>query len=586
MSERRIDSASLHTDAPCAAAAAGRGDRGAVLAVLRLFFVRRGRLLAGGAALATLTVLAGMALMGLSGWFITATAIAGLATGTALAFDVFTPGAGIRLLALVRTAARYGERVVTHDAALAVVAALRPRLFAGWARPDAARELLARPARLLFRLTADADALDGLYLRVLVPACAAGATIAVMGIALGVVSLPLGLGIAAWMLAANAAVIARTVRRSRNASHDRVHALEALRADAIDLVSGQAELLMAGRLDAQCDRLARTQARLARADDTLHRVDAQASFLQSFASGVAMAATLAGCALLVADGAIGAPVAALALLLVLASAEPMAPLRRGALEWARIMIAVRRLAPQLEAQGGPKGPARAGGDVKLESVSLLHAASGRSGRYVLDGVSLTVRAGERVAVVGPSGAGKSTLLALIARELEPTSGLVDAPAACLFTQRTELFRDSVRDNLLLARPDADDDTLWAALRAAGLAQTIASLPMGLDTRLGDGGLGLSGGQARRLALARLLLRPTRLWLLDEPTEGLDPATARDVLARLNEQAGDRTLIIATHTRREATLADRLIVLKGATVASDVPRGTAAFENTLHTLRTD
>ena len=99
MSERRIDSASLHTDAPCAAAAAGRGDRGAVLAVLRLFFVRRGRLLAGGAALATLTVLAGMALMGLSGWFITATAIAGLATGTALAFDVFTPGAGIRLLA-------------------------------------------------------------------------------------------------------------------------------------------------------------------------------------------------------------------------------------------------------------------------------------------------------------------------------------------------------------------------------------------------------------------------------------------------------------------------------------------------------
>ncbi|OVZ57986.1 thiol reductant ABC exporter subunit CydC [Pigmentiphaga sp. NML080357] len=560
-------------------------DRAAALAVLRLFFARRGRLLTGGAALAALTVIAGMALMGLSGWFITATALAGLAAGTALAFDVFTPGAGIRLLALIRTAARYGERVVTHDAALAVVAALRPRLFAGWARPDAARKLLARPARLLFRLTADADALDGLYLRLLVPAGAACATIAVTGIALGAISLPLGLGVAAWLLAAGVAAGAWTARRSRRASRKRVHAIEVLRAETIDLVSGQAELLMAGRLGAQCEALARTESRLARADDAINRADAEGAFLQSAAAGIAMAATLAGCVLLVAAGTIGAPGAALALLLVLASAEPMAPLRRGALELARIMIAVRRLAPRLESRPEP-APAADGDDIRLREVTLRHGTPDAAVPPVLDRVSLTIRAGERVALIGPSGAGKSTLLALIAGERAPTAGRIAAPPACLLTQRTELFQDSVRDNLRLACPDADDEALWAALRAAGLAQAIAALPTGLDTLLGENGLGLSGGQARRLALARLFLRPTRLWLLDEPSEGLDAATARDVLARLAEQARDRTVVVATHIRREAALADRLIVLSGATVVGDLPRGTPAFDYQLHTLRPD
>ncbi|MBN8893196.1 MAG: ABC transporter ATP-binding protein, partial [Rhodospirillales bacterium] len=154
-------------------------------AVLRLFRQDRRLLLGGGAALSAATVLAGVALLGLSGWFITATAIAGLSSAAALVFDVFQPSAGIRFLAILRTAARYGERLVTHDAALAVLAALRERLFRAYAAPNAARALLARPARLLFRLTADVDALDTLYLRLLVPAAAALATAAAVGIGLG-----------------------------------------------------------------------------------------------------------------------------------------------------------------------------------------------------------------------------------------------------------------------------------------------------------------------------------------------------------------------------------------------------------------
>ncbi|MDO4592948.1 MAG: ABC transporter ATP-binding protein, partial [Comamonadaceae bacterium] len=127
----------------------------------------------GGVIMATLTVVMGMALLGLSGWFIAATAIAGLLPATALVFDVFMPSAGIRLLAMGRTASRYGERLVTHEATLAVLAALREKLFVGWAQPGAARQLQLRPVRLLQRLTADVDALDSLYLRLIVPVVAA-----------------------------------------------------------------------------------------------------------------------------------------------------------------------------------------------------------------------------------------------------------------------------------------------------------------------------------------------------------------------------------------------------------------------------
>lgn len=160
--------------------------------ILRLFFRTKGTALLAGIATATVTVLAGIALLGLSGWFITATAIAGMSIATAVVFDVFAPAAGIRLLAILRTGSRYLERLVTHDATLAILAALREKLFRSWARPSAANTLLKRPARLLFRLTADIDALDSLYLRVVVPVGAALATALVAGIALGLMNPVLG----------------------------------------------------------------------------------------------------------------------------------------------------------------------------------------------------------------------------------------------------------------------------------------------------------------------------------------------------------------------------------------------------------
>ena len=568
-----------------------RPDRhaGELAAVLRPYLQARPRMLALGAGLAMLTVLAGMALLGLSGWFIAATALAGLHAASAIVFDVFMPSAGIRLLAIGRTASRYGERVLTHDATLSVTARLREQLFRGWARPDAARRLRARPSRLLFRLTADIDALESLYLRVMVPALAALGAALLAGVVFGAFADAwLGVAVALWLLLCGAGVAVTAALRARRASMRRGLALERLRERVVDLVAGQAELVMAGRIHAQCESVARADGRLMRAETELHRIETRAGLAWGTGSALLLCGALMAGAWLVEQGSIGAPVAALLVLLSLAAMEPSRALRRGAVELGRSLLAVRRIAPRLqpEAADAPFLAPDAGMALQCNALELAHAGSDLAAVHGLD---LQLRVGERVALVGASGAGKSTVLCAIAGERAPPSVHLRALQACWLTQRTELFQDDLRGNLLLADPQADDARLLSALQAAGLADDVLQMPQGLATRLGEAGLALSGGQARRLALARLLLKKdTPLWLLDEPTEGLDTRTARDVLDRLAHEAQRqrRSLVIATHLRREAALADRLLCIQGGSPVAELRRGTPAFESALDALRQD
>lgn len=545
--------------------------------VLVLFARTGGRRMALGAFLSTLVVLAGMALLGTSGWFIAATALAGLSGAM---FNVFVPSAAIRLLALGRTFGRYAERMVTHDATLGVLAALRERLFRGWAGPQAARALLRRPSRLLFRLTGDIDALESIYLRLIVPAIAALGAALLAGVVLAHLDWRLGLAMFAWLLAFGWGTTMLAARLARPVALRRARALERLRAQAIDLVAGQTDLAMAGRLPAQCARLALTDDKLARADDALHRLETGAGWTYAAGGHVTVAATL------LAVGALGvsAPAAALALLIALAALEPFAAMRRGAIEAGRSWLAARRVGPRLRQDADDAVTVGAPGEdeaLLLCDASVAHP--GRDGAALHD-VSLRIARGERVAVVGSSGAGKSTLLGLVAGELAPRSGQVRALPATWLTQRTELFQDSLRDNLRLADPQASDEQLWDALRGAGLEVDVRQLARGLDTPLGEGGLGLSGGQSRRLALARLLLRRADFWLLDEPTEALDAATAADVLARLKRHASGRTVLLATHLRREAELADRLLVMQEGRLVADHRRGARGFDAALGALR--
>lgn len=560
--------------------------------VLRPFLAAQPRPLLLGCLLAALTVLAGMALLGLSGWFITATAMAGLHAATAFTFDVFMPSAGIRLLALGRTASRYGERLVTHDASFAVLAALRVRLFRGWAKAGAARELLMRPARLLFRLTSDIDALESLYLRLFVPAAAALGAALLAGAVLGFMHLGVGLALGGWLVAVGWGIAFVVARSARRPAVRRAHAIEALRARAVDLVAGQTDLVMAGRIDAQRDALMNADMHLAKADLALNKLEAAAGFAYGSAGTLTLVGVLLAVGALAGEGVIGAPAAALALLVALTATEPFAALRRGALDAGRTWLAVRRLAPRMtgenDAQDDPHDDEPVRQDesafaLRLQGVSFAHAGSRGP---VLGDVSLSLAPGERVALIGASGAGKSTLLAVVAGEITPHAGHARAELACLLTQRTELFQDSLRDNLRLADPEATDEQLYAALRAAGLDADVRAMKAGLATRLGEGGLGLSGGQSRRLALARLLLRPVPLWLLDEPTEALDAATAHDVLQRLAQHAGARTLLIATHLRREAALAERLVCMAQGRIVADLRRGSEAFDAALRNLRPD
>ncbi|RYY83662.1 MAG: ATP-binding cassette domain-containing protein, partial [Comamonadaceae bacterium] len=429
-----------------------------------------------GALLACSSLLAGMALLGLSGWFITATGLAGLSMASAYAFDVFAPSAGIRLLAIGRTASRYGERLVTHDATFAVLAALRARLFLGWAQPGAARELVARPSRWLFRLTADIDALESLYLRLGVPALAALGAALLAGGVLGVLDMRLGAIFAAWLLATGFGLALAVGVRAVRPAVRRGHALETLRERTIDLVAGQTDLVMAGRIGAQGRALAEADLRLARADLALNRLETAAGAAYGVVGVLGLASVLLAVAWLAAHGAIGAPAAALGLLIALTAAEPFAALRRGALDVGRTWLAVRRLAPRLRAESASselEGSVVAAipdfsDMLTLENVTARHG----SGVAVLHDISLTVQAGERVALIGASGAGKSTVLALVAGEIAPMAGRAHAVPACLFTQRTELFQDTLRDNLRLADPAADDAALWRALEGAGLAKDI------------------------------------------------------------------------------------------------------------------
>ena len=559
----------------------------ALAPVLQIFWRAsdRRRLLTG-ALLAICTVLFGMALLGLSGWFLTACYVAGLSSATALVFDVFAPGAGVRLLSVLRTAARYGERLTTHDATLRVLAELRVKLFTRFAQPDAALTLRQRPARLLFRLTADIDALDAVYLRLLVPAMALLASSVVTGLALAVfLNWQSGLLVAAIVLLGGIACVAWCMQRGFVTAIRRSVAGETLRSRAIDAMGGQTELLMTGSWQAQLERVRAAEAQQLRADLQMSRLDATTAAAMAMVGHSACAAALLCGAWLAQQGLIGAPIVALGALMLLAALEPLTNIRRGATEAGRTLLAARRLAPALQAAApvAQVTAAQPGWAVQMRDLSIAPNADTAP---VLQHLNLQVQDGEWVVLAGASGAGKSSLLAALAGELPTRSGQLWHAASASLPQRTELFMDSIAGNLRLGAPDASDDALWAALAQVGLHSKVRALPQQLNTPLGAQGAGLSGGESRRLAVARTLLRAAPLSLLDEPTESLDVLTADALMGALadwHRQHGG-AIVMASHLQREARHADRIVWIAEHGIAAEARQGTPLFNQLLQRLR--
>src|SRR5436190_2746296 len=542
----------------------------------QLWRAERGWFVAGIAASAA-TILTGIALLGLAGWFIAATALAGLA-GAGLAFNFFAPSAGIRFLALARTGSRYAERLVTHDASLRLLAVLRVDLFRGLATLKAPSLARWRGAEMLQRLTSDVDALDNLYLRLILPVAVFILTAVTLLLAL----LQIGWGVAATIAALLVGGLATAVSAgawTRKAARRLAAAQQALRVRSVDLVRAQTDLAVSGSLRAQKQSALKAARTMAEAARYLDAADLVSGAMLSLLGATALLAMFLLAAGEYQAGRIGGPVLVLAVLVTLAAAEAVAPLRRGALEFGRTALAARRLAPLLEnrtadglsavggAETSPGGPPV----LMFHEVEFRYAVDRLP---VLAAFNLTVEPGERIAVMGLSGSGKSTLLAMIAGLVEPTAGhicmggrpLGEIPASeqvasiGLLTQRTELFCDTIAENLRVAAPKAGDAQLWAALAAVELDAKVRSLPGRLQARLGEGGAGLSGGEARRLALARIVLKSAPVWLLDEPTAGLDEALAARVMANLTRKAGTATIIVAAHHGREAAFAHRVMRL--------------------------
>lgn len=540
--------------------------------VWRLIARVRPGVLALGALLQVVTLAAGAGLLGLSGWFIAAAGVAGLG-GVGLVFNVFGPAAGVRGLAITRTAGRYGERLLTHEATLRALAALRVDLLKRQAAAGLDGMLKLRGATALNRMTSDVDALDGVALRLMLPLIGAVAVLAPAFVLLWqAVALEVALAVVGIFVLAGGAVLLVTARAGHVPSVKAERAGQALRREAIDLVRARVELIVHGRMADQRARVAAEDEAARAAALALDRVDRGAGLALSLVGAAAMAAAIAIGGGLVAAEKVSAPAAVLAIFVALALAEITPALRRGMAELGRMQDAAGRV---MEGAGaGPAGDARGvmpvGGGLEVSGLRYRRVGAERA---IFDGLSLHVAPREVVVVAGPSGTGKSTLLWTLAGLLPAEAGVVRVSGATLgeltevelrarlamLPQRTALVAGTVRENLALARDWITDDEAWVALEAAGLDEVVRGKG-GLDATLGEAGAGLSGGEQRRLALARVLVRRPMILLLDEPTEGLDAATAERVLKGIRAFLPEAATLAASHRRVELDWADRVVRL--------------------------
>ncbi|MEU5913138.1 thiol reductant ABC exporter subunit CydC [Micromonospora sp. NPDC047527] len=556
---------------PAPADAAPAGRIAAERAVLRLARPYLNRLVGAGLLAAT-TEFAGLALMATATWLLMS------AAGQPPLDRLTVAIVAVRALAISRGVFRYTERLAGHDAVLRMITDVRARVFATLA---ARRTTGHRSGDVLSRLVSDVEAVQDLLLRVLVPGAAAAlvGVLAVGGAAL--ISPPAAGVLAIGLLVAGVALPALATAVTRRSAAEVAPLRGALATDAVDLTHGAADLAAFGATDAalraaehRAGRLARLERRLAA---TGFAVDAAGVLTAGLTAAavvlVALAADVRG--VLIGVLAVGS----------LAAVEVALALVAAARQWTQLRPGLARVATLLDAETPAPEPVEADGgaardvphELRFTDLTVRYRAGAAP---ALDRLSLDLPAGRRIAVVGPSGAGKSTLAAVLTGAVRPTSGRVTLAGRDLSTYAEEdlprtvggllaeayVFHATVRENLLLGRAGASDDELAAATAAAGLLDWVRAQPAGWDTLVGEEGGQLSGGQRQRLALARALLAAPPVLVLDEPTEGLDPAAADSVLASaLAATPAGHSVLLISHRLSGLAELDEIVVLDGGRV---------------------
>ncbi|HIF9134694.1 TPA: heme ABC transporter ATP-binding protein/permease CydC [Photobacterium damselae] len=511
-----------------------------------------------GMILGLATILAAISLLTLSGWFIAASAVAGL-TIARETFNYMLPGAGVRGFSMARTAGRWGERVVSHNATFKLLADLRIFFFRKLTPLIPGRQTNLRDADLLNRLVADVDAMDHVYLRLVSPLIVGVLSLVAVTVFLSWFDLTIGLTLGAILLALMLLLPVIFYRLGKRNGEALTYSKANYRITLLDWIQGQAELLLFN-----AEERYRVQAESEQ--QSLLTAQRKMANLTGVANAILMAATgwtLVLITWIAADGVGGNPpdpFVAMVAFATMASFELMMPVA-GAFQYlGQTLTSARRLNEIIEAKPDtpfdPNGyQAKAQGNITIENISYTYYGSEQP---VLKQVNLSLKQGEKLAILGRTGCGKSTLLQLLTRNWDPQQGQISLDgiplpqwqegalrnAMTVVSQRVDVFNGSLRENLLLAKPQASDAECVQALEQVGLTTLLDG--QGLDTWLGEGGRQISGGERRRLGIARALLHDAPILLMDEPTEGLDRRTEQQILELLLEHAKDKTVIFITH----------------------------------------
>lgn len=531
-----------------------------------------------GIILAILTLLASIGLLTLSGWFLAGTSLAGFAG--IYSFNYMLPAAGVRGAAIFRTAGRYFERLVSHDATFRVLSHLRVFTFKKILPLSPGGIARFRQGELLNRLVADVETLDHLYIRVISPIIAAFVVIMAIMFGLGLIDARLANTLGGIMLTLLIVLPFVFYYAGKPIGRDLTDLRGQYRTVLTSMLQGQAELTVFGALPRFRQNLAQLETKWLRRQAQQANLTGLSQSLMILASG--LTATLI---LWLAAGGIDnsfMPEALIALFTfcALAAFESLAPVTVAFQHLGQVMTSATRISHLIEQKPDVTFPEK-GGKTNNRATLTMHNICftyPSQPMQVINHVDLTIEAGQHIALLGKTGCGKSTLLQLINRAFDPTHGTIslnhlpiaDYDEATLRSmmsvvpQRVHVFSHTLRENLLMAKEQATDEELKHVLQQVGLGQLLEN-DEGLNAWMGDGGRQLSGGEQRRLGLARALLHNAPLVLLDEPTEGLDADTEQQILALLHQHCQGKAVLMITHRLHGLDKMDKICVMDGGKI---------------------